>query len=200
MIRDCVAAGGGDISNSPRKRSRIFGGEVMQNATRGSLKPWFALIVTDTSGRTRELLLRCVLYSLLASGIDIVRQRRLRITSGQRFGPRAICNRGPHPVQNRRRSRPFRGLGTVVRGLLSREVSAPNKTRLEAALGFPTFAASAYKKGEWRLRDKVADALRDRTPTENERVVTGRLVHGCRHWTRSRRDETGSGGKRQGSA
>jgi rod shape-determining protein MreC len=123
---------------------------------------------SDTSGRTTGLLLRCVLYSLLALGLIIVDKRYDHLGKIRR-----VLSIVAYPVQIAVAS-PFEGWDWFRESVSSREVLRADKTRLEAALRLAQFRLQRYEALEaesQRLR-----ALRDRTADVTDRFVIGDVM------------------------
>src|SRR6202795_4436593 len=123
---------------------------------------------SDTSGRTTGLLLRCVLYSLLALALIIVDKRYDHLGKIRR-----VLSVVAYPVQIAVAS-PFEGWDWFRESVSSREVLRADKTRLEAALRLAQFRLQRYEALEaesQRLR-----ALRDRTADVTDRFVIGDVM------------------------
>ena len=123
---------------------------------------------SDTSGRTTGLLLRCVMYSLLALGLIIVDKRYDHLGKIRR-----VLSIVAYPVQIAVAS-PFEGWDWFRESVSSREVLRADKTRLEAALRLAQFRLQRYEALEaesQRLR-----ALRDRTADVADRFVIGDVM------------------------
>src|ERR1700704_4459905 len=123
---------------------------------------------TDTSGRTTGLLLRCVLYSLLALALIIVDKRYDHLGKIRR-----VLSIVAYPVQIAVAS-PFEGWDWFRESVSSREVLRADKTRLEAALRLAQFRLQPYEALEaesQRLR-----ALRNSTAALTDRFVIGDVM------------------------
>src|SRR5712672_746326 len=120
---------------------------------------------TDTSGRTSGLLLRCVLYCLLALGLIIFDKRYDHLGELRRF----LSVVGV-PVQIGVSSR-FQGWDWFRESVSSREPLRADKARLEAELRLARFRLQRYEALEaesQRLR-----ALRNSTAGLTDRFVVG---------------------------
>jgi rod shape-determining protein MreC len=123
---------------------------------------------TDTSGRTTGLLLRCVLYSLLALGLIIVDKRYDHLGKIRR-----VLSIVAYPVQIAVAS-PFQGWDWFRESVSSRGALRADKTRLEAELRLAQFRLQRYEALEaesQRLR-----ALRDSTADVTDRFVIGDIM------------------------
>src|ERR1700704_5970214 len=123
---------------------------------------------TDTSGRTTGLLLRCVLYSLVALALIIVDKRYDHLGKIRR-----VLSIVAYPVQIAVAS-PFEGWDWFRESVSSREVLRADKTRLEAALRLAQFRLQPYEALEaesQRLR-----ALRNSTAALTDRFVVGDVM------------------------
>jgi rod shape-determining protein MreC len=123
---------------------------------------------TDTSGRTTGLLLRCVLYSLLALGLIIVDKRYDHLGKIRR-----VLSIVAYPVQIAVAS-PFQGWDWFRESVSSRGALRVDKTRLEAELRLAQFRLQRYEALEaesQRLR-----ALRDSTADVTDRFVIGDVM------------------------
>ena len=123
---------------------------------------------TDTSGRTTGLLLRCVLYSLLALGLIIVDKRYDHLGRIRRLLSVAV-----YPVQVAVAS-PFDGWNWFRDSVTTRDVLRAEKTKLEAELRVAQFRLQRYEALEaeiQRLR-----ALRDSTAGITDRFVIGDVM------------------------
>src|ERR1700727_1940009 len=124
---------------------------------------------TDTSGRTTGLLLRCVLYSLLALGLIIVDKRYDHLGKIRR-----VLSIVAYPVQIAVAS-PFQGWDWFRESVSSRGALRADKTRLEAELRLAQFRLQRYEALEaesQRLR-----ALRDSTAGVTDRFVIGDIMN-----------------------
>src|ERR1700676_4031687 len=124
---------------------------------------------TDTSGRTTGLLLRCVLYSLLALGLIIVDKRYDHLGKIRR-----LLSIVAYPVQIAVAS-PFEGWDWFRDSVTTRDVLRADKTKLEAELRVAQFRLQRYEALEaetQRLR-----ALRDNTASVTDRFVIGDVMN-----------------------
>ena len=123
---------------------------------------------TDTSGRTSGLLLRCVLYCLLALGLIIFDKRYDHLGEMRRF-----LSVVAYPVQIAVSS-PFQGWDWFRESVSSRETLRADKARLEAELRLANFRLQRYEALEaesQRLR-----ALRENTAGVANRFVIGNIM------------------------
>jgi len=123
---------------------------------------------TDTSGRTTGLLLRCVLYSLLALGLIIVDKRYDQLGRIRR-----VLSVVAYPVQIAVAS-PFEGWDWFRESVSSREALRADKAKLESELRLAQFRLQRYEALEaesQRLR-----ALRDSTAAITSRFVIGDIM------------------------
>jgi rod shape-determining protein MreC len=123
---------------------------------------------TDTSGRTTGLLLRCVLYSLLALGLIIVDKRYDHLGRIRR-----VLSVVAYPVQIAVAS-PFEGWDWFRESVSSRGALRADKTKLEAELRLAQFRLQRYEALEaetQRLR-----GLRDSTAGVTYRFVIGDVM------------------------
>ncbi len=123
---------------------------------------------TDTSGRTSGLLLRCVLYCLLALGLIIFDKRYDHLGEIRRF-----LSVVAYPVQIAVSS-PFQGWDWFRESVSSRETLRADKARLEAELRLANFRLQRYEALEaesQRLR-----ALRENTAGVANRFVIGNIM------------------------
>src|SRR5271163_4214619 len=123
---------------------------------------------TDTSGRTTGLLLRCVLYSLLALGLIIVDKRYDHLGKIRR-----ALSIVAYPVQIAVAS-PFQGWDWFRESVSSRGALRADKARLEAELRLAQFRLQRYEALEaesQRLR-----GLRDSTAGVTTRFVIGNVM------------------------
>src|SRR3984893_9778234 len=128
-----------------------------------------AIRSTDTSGRTTGLLLRCVLYSLLALGLIIVDKRYDHLGKIRR-----VLSVVAYPVQIAVAS-PFEGWDWFRESVSSRAVLRADKSKLEAELRLAQFRLQRYEALEpesERLR-----ALRDSTAGITDRFVIGDVMN-----------------------
>jgi rod shape-determining protein MreC len=123
---------------------------------------------TDTSGRTTGLLLRCVLYSLLALGLIIVDKRYDHLGRIRR-----VLSVVAYPVQIAVAS-PFEGWDWFRESVSSRVTLRADKAKLESELRLAQFRLQRYEALEaesQRLR-----ALRDSTAGVTDRFVIGDVM------------------------
>jgi len=123
---------------------------------------------TETSGRTTGLLLRCVLYCLLALGLIIFDKRYDHLGEIRRF-----LSVVAYPVQIAVAS-PFQGWDWFRESVSSRETLRADKAKLEAELRLANFRLQRYEALEaesQRLR-----ALRENTAGIANRFVIGNIM------------------------
>jgi rod shape-determining protein MreC len=123
---------------------------------------------TDPSGRTSGLLLRCVLYCLLALGLIIFDKRYDHLGEIRRF-----LSVVAYPVQLAVAS-PFQGWDWFRESVSSRESLRADKAKLEAELRIANFRLQRYEALEaesQRLR-----ALRENTAGVANRFVVGNIM------------------------
>jgi rod shape-determining protein MreC len=123
---------------------------------------------TDTSGRTTGLLLRCVLYSLVALGLIIVDKRYDHLGRIRR-----MLSIVAYPVQIAVAS-PFEGWDWFRESVSSRAALRADKAKLEAELRVAQFRLQRYDALEaesQRLR-----ALRDSTAGVTDRFIIGNIM------------------------
>jgi rod shape-determining protein MreC len=123
---------------------------------------------TDTSGRTTGLLLRCVLYSLLALALIIVDKRYDHLGKIRR-----LLSIVAYPVQIAVAS-PFEGWDWFRESVSSRGALRADKAKLEAELRLAQFRLQRYEALEaesQRLR-----ALRNSTAEITDRFVIGNIM------------------------
>ena len=123
---------------------------------------------TDTSGRTTGLLLRCVLYSLLALGLIIVDKRYDHLGRIRR-----LLSVVAYPVQVAVAS-PFQGWNWFRDSVTTRDVLRADKAKLEAELRVAQFRLQRFEALEaetLRLR-----ALRDNTAGVTDRFLIGDVM------------------------
>jgi rod shape-determining protein MreC len=120
---------------------------------------------TDTSGRTTGLLLRCVLYCLLALGLIIFDKRYDHLGDIRRF-----LSVVAYPVQIAVAS-PFQGWDWFRESVSSRETLRADKARLEAELRLANFRLQRYEALE-------AESQRLRSLRENTAGVANRFIVG----------------------
>ena len=122
----------------------------------------------DTSGRTTGLLLRCVLYSLLALGLIIVDKRYDQLGRIRR-----VLSVVAYPVQIAVAG-PFEGWHWFRESVTTRDALRADKTRLEAELRLAQFRLQRYEALEaesQRLR-----GLRDSTAGVTTRFIVGNVM------------------------
>jgi rod shape-determining protein MreC len=123
---------------------------------------------TDTSGRTSGLLLRCVLYCLLALGLIIVDKRYDHLGKIRR-----ALSFVAYPVQLAVAS-PFEGWHWFRESVSTRDTLRADKARLEADLRVAQFRLQRYEALEaesQRLR-----ALRENTAGVADRFIIGDIM------------------------
>jgi len=123
---------------------------------------------TDASGRTSGLLLRCVLYSLLALGLIIFDKRYDHLGQIRRF-----LSVAAYPVQLAVAS-PFEGWDWFRESVTSRQSMRAEQAKLQAELRLANFRLQRYEAVEaesQRLR-----ALRDNTADVAARFVIGDIM------------------------
>ena len=123
---------------------------------------------TDASGRTTGLLLRCVLYSLLALALIIVDKRYDQLGRIRR-----VLSIVAYPVQIVVAS-PFEGWDWFRESVTTRDALRADKTKLEAELRLAQFRLQRYEALEAetaRLR-----GLRDSTVGVTDRFVIGDVM------------------------
>jgi rod shape-determining protein MreC len=123
---------------------------------------------TDTSQRTTGLLLRCVLYSLLALGLIIVDKRYEHLIKIRQF-----LSVVAYPVQVAVAS-PFDGWNWFRDSVTTRDALRADKAKLEAELRVAQFRLQRYEALEaetQRLR-----GLRDSTAGVTDRFVIGDVM------------------------
>jgi rod shape-determining protein MreC len=123
---------------------------------------------TDASGRTTGLLLRCVLYSLLALGLIIFDTRYDHLGEIRRF-----LSVAAYPVQVAVES-PFQGWHWFRESVSSRESLRADKERLEADLRMAEFRLQRYEALEAETRR--LRALRENTATVTNRFIIGNIM------------------------
>ena len=124
---------------------------------------------TETSGRTSGLLLRCVLYCLLALALIIFDKRYDHLGKIRR-----LLSVVAYPVQVAVAS-PFEGWHWFRDSVTTRDALRADKTKLEAELRVAQFRLQRYEALEaetQRLR-----ALRDNTASVTERFLIGEVMN-----------------------
>src|ERR1700723_591269 len=120
---------------------------------------------TDTSGRTSGLLLRCVLYSLLALGLIIVDKRYDHLGKIRR-----ALSFVAYPVQLAVAS-PFEGWHWFRESVSTRDTLRADKARLEADLRVAQFRLQRYEALE--AESERLRALRENTAGGPHRFIIG---------------------------
>jgi rod shape-determining protein MreC len=120
---------------------------------------------TDASGRTSGLLLRCVLYCLLALGLIIFDKRYDHLGEIRRF-----LSVVAYPVQVAVAS-PFEGWDWFRQSVSTRETLRADKAKLESELRLANFRLQRYEALE-------AETQRLRALRENTAVVANRFLIG----------------------
>jgi rod shape-determining protein MreC len=124
---------------------------------------------TDTSGRTSGLLVRCILFSLLALGLIIVDKRYSNLLRIRQWLSVIV-----YPMQVAVAS-PFEGWDWFRDSVTTRDALRADKSRLEAELRMAQFRLQRYEALEaesQRLR-----ALRDNTVSVTDRFVIGEIMN-----------------------
>ncbi len=130
--------------------------------------PMVAFRNSDSSGRTTGLLLRCVLYSLLALGLIIVDKRYDHLGKIRR-----LLSIAAYPVQVAVES-PFEGWNWFRESVTSRDALRADNAKLQAELRLAQFRLQRYEALEaetQRLR-----ALRDNTAGVSNRFIVGDIM------------------------
>ena len=123
---------------------------------------------SDSSGRTTGLLLRCVLYSLLALGLIILDKRYDHLGKIRR-----LLSIAAYPVQVAVES-PFEGWNWFRQSVSSRGALRADNVRLQAELRLAQFRLQRYEALEaetQRLR-----GLRDNTAGVSNRFIVGDIM------------------------
>jgi rod shape-determining protein MreC len=123
---------------------------------------------TDTAGRTSGLLLRCVLYSLVALALIIVDKRYDQLGRIRR-----VLSIVAYPVQIAVAS-PFEGWDWFRESVTTRDALRADKSKLEAELRLAQFRLQRYEALEaetQRLR-----GLRDSTAGGTDRFIIGNVM------------------------
>jgi rod shape-determining protein MreC len=123
---------------------------------------------TDTSGRTSGLLLRCILFSLLALGLIIADKRYHHLERARRF-----LSVVAYPVQVAVAS-PFEGWNWFRESVTTRDALRADNDKLKADLRLAEFKLQRYEALEaetQRLR-----ALRDNTAGVADRFIVGNIM------------------------
>jgi rod shape-determining protein MreC len=124
---------------------------------------------TDPTGRTTALLLRCVLYCLLALGLIVFDKRYDHLGQIRRF-----LSIVAYPVQVAVAS-PFEGWDWFRESVTTRDALRADKAKLESALRLANFRLQRYEALEaesQRLR-----ALRDNTAGVANRFIVGDIMN-----------------------
>jgi rod shape-determining protein MreC len=124
---------------------------------------------TDSSGRPTGLLLRCILYSLLALGLIIVDKRYDHLGRIRQW-----LSIVAYPVELAVAS-PFEGWAWFRESVTTRDALRADKTKLEAELRLAQFRLQRYEALEaesQRLR-----ALRDHAADVTERYLVGDIMN-----------------------
>ena len=132
--------------------------------------PMVAFRNTDTSGRTTGLLLRCVLYSLLALGLIIVDKRYDHLGRIRRLPLRRRLSGASGGRQ------PFEGWNWFRDSVTTRDALRADKAKLEAELRLAQFRLQRYEALE--AETQSLRALRDNTAGVTDRF-RHRRCHGC---------------------
>jgi rod shape-determining protein MreC len=123
---------------------------------------------SDSSGRTTGLLLRCVLYSLLALGLIILDKRYDHLGEIRR-----LLSIAAYPVQVAVES-PFEGWNWFRQSVSSRDALRADNVKLQAELRLAQFRLQRYEALEaetQRLR-----GLRDNTAGVSNRFIVGDIM------------------------
>ena len=123
---------------------------------------------TDTSGRASGLLLRCVLYCLLALGLIIVDKRYDHLGRIRRF-----LSVVAYPVQVAVAS-PFEGWNWFRESVTTRDVLRSDNARLQAQLRLAEFKLQRYEALE--VETQRLRALRDNTAGVADRFIIGNIM------------------------
>jgi rod shape-determining protein MreC len=123
---------------------------------------------TDPSGRTTGLLLRCVLYSILALSLIVVDKRYEHLAHIRRY-----LSIVAYPVQIAVAS-PFEGWDWFRESVTTRDALRADKARLEAELRLAQFRLQRYAALE--AESERLRALRDSTADVTEHFVIGKIM------------------------
>jgi rod shape-determining protein MreC len=123
---------------------------------------------TDPSGRTTGLLLRCVLYSLLALTLIVVDKRYDHLAHIRRY-----LSIVAYPVQIAVAS-PFEGWDWFRESVTTRDALRADKARLEAELRLAQFRLQRYAALE--AESERLRALRESTSDVADHFVIGRIM------------------------
>jgi rod shape-determining protein MreC len=123
---------------------------------------------TDPSGRTTGLLLRCVLYSLLALGLIIVDKRYQNLAQIRRWLSVVV-----YPVQVAVAS-PFEGWDWFRESVTTRDALRADKARLEGELRLAQFRLQRFDALE--AESERLRALRESTADVTDHFVIGKIM------------------------
>lgn len=123
----------------------------------------------DSSGRPTGLLLRCVLYSLIALGLIIVDKRYDHLGKIRQWLSIAVV-----PVQAAVAS-PFQGYEWFRESVTTRETLRTDKAHLEAELRLAQFRLQRYEALE--AENERLRALHDNAAPVTDRILVGEVVH-----------------------
>lgn len=123
---------------------------------------------TDPSGRTTGLLLRCILYSLLALSLIVVDKRYDHLAHIRRF-----LSVVAYPVQIAVAS-PFEGWDWFRQSVTTRDALRADKARLEAELRLAQFRLQRYAALE--AESERLRALRESTADVTDHFVIGKIM------------------------
>jgi rod shape-determining protein MreC len=123
---------------------------------------------SDTSGRSTGLLLRCVLFSLLAVGLMIIDKRYDHLGKIRR-----VLSIVAYPAQVAVAS-PFHGWAWLRESVTTREALRADKTKLEDELRVAQFRLQRYEALE--AESRRLRALRDSTAGVGARFIIGDIM------------------------
>ena len=123
---------------------------------------------TDPSGRTTGLLLRCILYSLLALSLIVVDKRYDHLAHIRR-----VLSVVAYPVQIAVAS-PFEGWDWFRESVTTRDALRADKARLEAELRLAQFRLQRYAALE--AESERLRALRESTADVTDHFVIGKIM------------------------
>lgn len=123
----------------------------------------------DTSGRQSGLLLRCILYCLLAIGLMILDKRYDQLS-----GIRRVLSVVVYPLQVAITS-PFEGWDWLRESFRTRDALRADKTRLEQALQMAHFRLQRYDAMESEVRE--LRALRENTAGVAHKFIVGDIMN-----------------------
>src|ERR1700712_2534577 len=123
----------------------------------------------DSSGRPTGLLLRCVLYSLVALGLIIVDKRYDHLGKIRQW-----LSVVAYPVQAAVAS-PFQGYQWFRESVTTRETLRTDKARLESELRLAQFRLQRYEALE--AENERLRALRDNAAPVTDRILVGEVTH-----------------------